>query len=75
MASTQPQVFADTANSFLRIRDSILQKQDNITFDHMHQHIEGLVSHVIVYLLALSWTPQAIIEWYNPQGDKYIFSP
>jgi len=75
MASTQPQVFSDTANSFLIIRDSIKDKQPDINFDNMHKHIEGIVSHVIVYLLALGWNPTSIIEWHNPAGDKYIFSP
>jgi len=75
VAQTQPQVFADTANSFLLIKDSILQKQSTINFDNMHQHIEGLVSHVLVYLLALNWTPHSIMEWSNPLGDKYQFTP
>lgn len=75
MANTQPQVFADTANSFLLIRDHILAKQDNINFDNMHQHIEGMVSHVLVYLLALNWIPHSIIQWSNPKGDTYLFTP
>ena len=52
-----------------------MQKQDSIDFDNMHKHVEGLISHVLVYLLALNWTPHSIIEWSNPLGERYIFSP
>ena len=72
MANTQPQVFADTANSFLLIKESIMHKQEIINFDNMHKRIEGLISHVLVYLLVLNWTPHSIIEWSNPLGDRYI---
>lgn len=75
MANTQPQVFADPANSFLLIKESILHKQGILTFDNMHKHIQGLISHVLVYLLALTWTPHSIIEWSNPLGDRYLFTP
>jgi len=75
MANTQPQVFADTGNSFLLIKETILDKQDILTFGNMHKHIEGIISHVLVYLIALQWTPHSIIEWSNPLGDRYLFTP
>lgn len=32
-------------------------------------NVTGLVSHIIVYLQALGWTPEAFNQWIDPEGN------